>query len=91
MDFEIDEVPAEEEICNAILNPRTLERADIGDIGEENSESPPPNKEIVGNLSVLGQAVQHHADEKDFERHYSYEWRKKTDIDKLIFYVTYMI
>ncbi|KAL4127580.1 hypothetical protein QTP88_011747 [Uroleucon formosanum] len=65
----------EEEICNAVMNPQTIERANTDD-EEENSEAPlapPSNKEIVEALSILRRAVQHRADERGFEEHYSYE------------------
>lgn len=64
--LEIAEVPTENDICNAILNPQTLEQADIFDVGEGNSERPPSNKDIVETHGVLRKAVQHHANEKRF-------------------------
>lgn len=62
--FEITGAPAEDEVCNAILNPQTLGRAfDVDDVGGENRARYPSDKEIVDALSVLGNAVQHRADE----------------------------
>jgi len=71
--LDVAEIQTEEEICNAVLNPQTIERANTDD-EEENSEAPPAhpsNKEIVEALSVLRRVVQHRADEIGFEPHYS--------------------
>lgn len=62
--LEIAEIPTEEEICNVILNPQTLEQADIDDAEEENSERSPSNKDIMEALSVLMKAVQHIIEKK---------------------------
>lgn len=71
--LEIAEAPTEYEICNAIVNPQTLELADIDDVEEEENDERPftsrPNKGIVGVLSALEKAVQHRADKKGFEQH----------------------
>lgn len=64
VDSHLEKVPTEE-ISNANLNPQTLKKAGIGNVEEENNKWPPSNKDIV--------AVQHRADEKSFEQHYSYE------------------
>ena len=74
------------------MNSQTIEQANTDD-EEENSEAPlapPSNKEIVEALSILRRAVQHRADERGFEEHYSYEnmvmelldAKKQTSIDK---------
>lgn len=90
--LDVAEIQTEEEICNSVMNPQTIERANTDD-EEENSEAPlapPSNKEIVEALSILRRAVQHRADERGFEEHYSYEnmvmelldAKKQTSIDK---------
>jgi len=67
-------VATEEDICNAVMNPQTIEQADTED-KEENSKAPiPPIKyRNCRRSSVPRRAVQHRADEKGFEQHYSYE------------------
>ena len=65
-------IPAEEEICNAVINTITIEQ-DGSDDEEENNKAPPSNKEILKTLSVLRRAVQHRAYEQCFEQHYSYK------------------
>jgi len=81
----------EEDIFNMIIHFQTIEQANT-DHEEENSETPlapPSRKDILEALNVLRRLVQHHADKKGFEQHYSYvnmvmellDAKKQTSID----------
>jgi hypothetical protein len=93
-DLEVAYELNEDDICDELIRANDDNSAEpvSDDEDETEGEGPPPsNKDIINALTVLRKAVQHRADSKFFNEHYSYEremmklvedGKKQTTIDK---------